>query len=319
MANPSSPLHRPSTDSSVASDRLSAHRCTSGAGWQCPPSCSCSCRGRSRRSARSRSTRRSTQLLIERDTRRQTSIDAVLDDRGSGYYDDGFYRRSTTSCGADRWRCGRSKRSSEAGRPEQRARLAGNVVQARRPRRRGEWAGDGAPERRAPVEGRVAAETVEPGRRVGRRNRGAVGENWRASSAASAWCRCATRASSTLAFRSPDPDYAARAVNELANQYRMRNLESTVPRLEGSQRLPERAARRAARQGRSERGGAAPLPRDAQRGVGRRPSEHRRAEADRAERAGHAREDRADRQGGAVQPAARDAQGRRLARFDARW
>ena len=29
-----------------------------------------------------------------------------------------------------------------------------------------------------------------------------------------------------LAFRSPDPEYAARAVNELANQYRMRNLES---------------------------------------------------------------------------------------------
>ena len=33
-----------------------------------------------------------TQLLIERDTRRQTSIDAVLDDRGGGYYDDGFYQ-----------------------------------------------------------------------------------------------------------------------------------------------------------------------------------------------------------------------------------
>jgi len=33
-----------------------------------------------------------TQLLIERDTRRQASIDAVLDDRGGGYYDDGFYQ-----------------------------------------------------------------------------------------------------------------------------------------------------------------------------------------------------------------------------------
>src|SRR4029079_1067462 len=33
-----------------------------------------------------------TQILIERDGRRQTSIDAVLDDRGSGYYDDGFYQ-----------------------------------------------------------------------------------------------------------------------------------------------------------------------------------------------------------------------------------
>ena len=32
-----------------------------------------------------------TQLLIERDSRRPTSIDAALQDPGGGYYDDGFY------------------------------------------------------------------------------------------------------------------------------------------------------------------------------------------------------------------------------------
>lgn len=157
-----------------------------------------------------------TQLLIERDTRRATSIDAALQDPVSGYYDDGFL--------ATQHRIIQSRsmalRTVEA--------LEKNGFQERVPTSTGfslspraavrsaigaisEMFGSSREEATAPL---PADETAAQAAKV--------------TSFLAGLSVIAIRNSSLvdLAFRSPDPVYAARAVNELANQYRVRNLDS---------------------------------------------------------------------------------------------
>lgn len=166
-----------------------------------------------------------TQLLIERDTRRQTSIDAVLDDRGGGYYDDGFYQtqyniirtRSLALRTIDAL-----ERDGQAERVPEAAGMSftltgllgaakGKVMELINGRHQPEPAAPARAETSAAA-GETAAQSAKIGRFLGSLDVAPV----RYSSLVN------------ISFRSPDPNYAARAVNELANQYRMRHLESKV-------------------------------------------------------------------------------------------
>ena len=112
-----------------------------------------------------------------------------------------------------------------------------------------------------------------------------------------------------VSFRSTDPRLAAEVANAQAKGFIQQSLEFKFLSLEGGDRLAGAAARRAAQEGRGERGRAAALPRAERRHLARGPAEHRRAEADRPQRGGDARQDRAHREGGAL-PAAPGAVGR---------
>lgn len=164
-----------------------------------------------------------TQLLIESNTRRQTSIDAVLDDRASGYYDDGFYLTQYKIIQSRSLALRAAEALEKSGRPEHvppgpsfSFSLTGlfdavqsRVVQLVMSSRTAEPAGD------AGVVSDVAVdETAAQSRKIGRLLSGLSVLPVRNSSLVD------------LTFKSPDREFAARAVNELANQYRMRNLES---------------------------------------------------------------------------------------------
>ena len=205
-----------------------------------------------------------TQLLIERDTRRQTSIDAIVDDRSSGYYEDGFYQTQYNVL-RSRSLALRAVEALEKGEPEvipaapgmsySLSGLAGFAIA----KVSGLFAGPApAPARTAPSTD-AERQTADSARLSGKAGRflGSLSV-------------VPIRNSSlvNLVFRSPDRDYAARAVNELANQYR--SAESRVPgaRFPGGQRLPEQATRGTATQGRSQRGGGSALQRDPQCDLG---------------------------------------------------
>lgn len=165
-----------------------------------------------------------TQLLIERDTRRQTSIDAIVDDRSSGYYDDGFYQTQYNVL-RSRSLALRAVEALEKGEPENipaapgmsysLSGLAGFAI--------GKVSGLFAGPAPAPA-------TTAPSTDVERQTADAARLSGKAGRFVGSLTVVPIRNSSlvNLVFRSPDRDYAARAVNELANQYRSRNLESRV-------------------------------------------------------------------------------------------
>lgn len=165
-----------------------------------------------------------TQILIERAGRRQTSIDAVLDDRGSGYYDDGFYMTQYRIMRSRSLALRTVESLETSGRPERvppppgfSLSLSGVIAAAQSQVSR--WiSGPAAPERLRDeaAGGSGRAETAV--------------ESGKVDAFLGSLEVLPVRNSSLveLAFRSPDNEYAARAVNELANQYRMRHLESRV-------------------------------------------------------------------------------------------
>lgn len=165
-----------------------------------------------------------TQLLIERDTRRQTSLDAVVDDRSSGYYDDGFY---LTQYNVLRSRS-LAQRTAEAMakqfRPESMPPSSGvsfslgGLFDLARGQVMRMFSGGSSPAAEEPgVQAEAAADQTE--------QTGTSPAAWRILGGLRVE---PVRNSSlvNLAYRSADAEYAARAVNELANQYRMRSLES---------------------------------------------------------------------------------------------
>ncbi len=163
-----------------------------------------------------------TQLLIERDTRRQTSIDAVLDDRSSGYYDDSFYLTQYQIIRSRSLALRSVEALEKAGARENVPPAPGfsfslsgliGLAQSSMARMFARGASD-APAAAAAVQDTAADETAAQAAKVGRLLAGLTVVPVRNSSLVN------------LAFQSPDQKYAARAVNEIANQYRMRNLES---------------------------------------------------------------------------------------------
>lgn len=161
-----------------------------------------------------------TQLLIERDSGRQTSIDAVLEGPSVGYYDDSFYLTQYRII-RSRSLAVRTVEALEKSGPAENlppepglsfslgsligaARLS--VVRLVTPKAT-------EPRADAPVSV-VAGETAALSWKVDRLLGGLSVVPVRNSSLVD------------LTFRSPDKVFAARAVNEVANQYRMRNLES---------------------------------------------------------------------------------------------
>ena len=157
-----------------------------------------------------------TQLLIERDTRRATSIDAALQDPVSGYYDDGFL--------ATQHRIIQSRsmalRTIEA--------LEKNGYQERIPTTTGFSLSPRAALRSAigAISGMLGQGQEEAAPQPAADETAAQAA--KVSTFLAGLSVIAIRNSSLvdLAFRSPDPVYAARAVNELASQYRLRNLDS---------------------------------------------------------------------------------------------
>ncbi len=162
-----------------------------------------------------------TQLLIEPGNRRATSIDSVLEDRSYGYYDDGFYLTQYKII-QSRSLALRAAEALDKGRPERVPESTGYSFSLRGLISRAIASGASlvaansrpapAPVSADPADGipETAAQAAKIGRIVG----GLSVQPVRNSSLVD------------LTFRSPDPDFAARAVNEVANQYRMRNLET---------------------------------------------------------------------------------------------
>jgi capsular exopolysaccharide synthesis family protein len=163
-----------------------------------------------------------TKVLIERTGRRATSIDAALDDRAYGYYDDSFYMTQYNIIRSRSLALRVAEALEKNGPPERvpeargfsftlsgllRAAESGLVTLLTSVGRRG----DAAPAA-API---VAAdETVAQAAKIDRVLAGLDVRPIRNSSLVD------------ITFRSPDPQFAWRAVNELANQYRQRNLEA---------------------------------------------------------------------------------------------
>lgn len=157
-----------------------------------------------------------TQLLIERDTRRATSIDAALQDPVSGYYDDGFLATQHRIIQSRSMALRTVEALEKNGFQERVPTSTGFSLSPRAAVRSAIGAisgmfGSGREEATAPL---PADETAAQAAKV--------------TSFLAGLSVIAIRNSSLvdLAFRSPDPIYAARAVNELANQYRVRNLDS---------------------------------------------------------------------------------------------
>ncbi|MGQ0737278.1 MAG: GumC family protein [Acidobacteriota bacterium] len=163
-----------------------------------------------------------TQLLIERAGRRTTSIDAVLDDRGSSYYyDDSFYLTQHRLI-QSRSLALRAAEALERNGPAERVPVGpgfsftfSGVVRSALSAVSGLMR-RGAPAQvaSATVADSTEGETVVQSAMADRLLGGLAVQPVRNSSLVD------------LRFRSPDPDFAARAVNEIASQYRLRNLEA---------------------------------------------------------------------------------------------
>lgn len=181
-----------------------------------------------------------TQLLIERDSRRPTSIDAALQDPGGGYYDDGFYFTQYKIIQSRSMALRTVEALDAQGKPEKvpapsgfSFSLTGLVgsglstvigLVATRP-------APAAPRADSEAEAATAVETAAQSARVGRFLAQLTVTGVRNSSLVDS------------AFRSPDAEFAARAVNELANQYRLRNLDSrTLASKEANDFLSEQLA-----------------------------------------------------------------------------
>ena len=165
-----------------------------------------------------------TQLLIERDTRRQTSIDAIVTDRTSSYYDDGFYQTQYNILRSRSLALRAVEALEKAGKVEvippspgtsfSLSGLSGMAI--------GKVAGLFSSPTPAPV---TTAEAEPDEQKIA-----TARLSGKASRFVGSLSVVPVRNSSlvNLVFRSPDNQYAAHAVNELANQYRSRNLESRV-------------------------------------------------------------------------------------------
>jgi capsular exopolysaccharide synthesis family protein len=161
-----------------------------------------------------------TQLLIEKDTRRQTSIDSVVEDRNTGYYyDDSFY--------LTQYRIIRSRslalRTVEA--------LEKNNVKETLPPSPGFSFSIGGlvGAARSAVASLFARPVVaDPDDAANDPAGETVAQAGKVNQLLGGLSVVPVRNSSMveLTFRSPDRVYAARAVNEHAAQYRARNLES---------------------------------------------------------------------------------------------
>lgn len=165
-----------------------------------------------------------TQLLIERDTRRQMSIDAIVDERSAGYYDDGFYLTQYNVL-KSRTLALRAVEGLEKGAPENIPPSPGmsfsltgllGYAQSRVAQLFSSPAPVTTKQMASSSEGDGNGETLAQSAKVGRFLASLQVVPVRNSSLVN------------LIFQSPDPGYAQRAVNELANQYRARNLESRV-------------------------------------------------------------------------------------------
>jgi succinoglycan biosynthesis transport protein ExoP len=169
-----------------------------------------------------------TQLLIERDTRRQMSVDAIVDERSGSYYDDGFYTTQYNVLRSRSLALRVVEALEKSGPPEvvppapgMSFSLSGLLGYAQSQ----VWRLFSNPPavQPQPAAAPAVADGVEPSAespaRLARAGRFLGSLNV-----------VPVRNSSlvNLVFNSPDPHYAARAVNELANQYRARNLESRV-------------------------------------------------------------------------------------------
>ena len=162
-----------------------------------------------------------TQLLIERDNRRATSIDAALQDPNSGYYDDGFYLTQYRIIQSRSMALRTIEALDKKGPPERVPTSSGfsfsltGLFNGAISSVTGLFAPKTAPSPPATqAETATAEETAAQAAKVGRFLSGLSVVGIRMSSLVD------------LSFRSPDPEYAARAVNELANQYRLRNLDT---------------------------------------------------------------------------------------------
>ena len=164
-----------------------------------------------------------TQLLIERDARRPTSIDAALQDPSRGYYDDGFYLTQYKIIQSRSMALRTVEALEKSGPPEKIPTMSGyslsltglmNTVMSSVTGlfARAAEAEPAASDEPDPVVTETALQSAKVARFLG--SLGVVG----------------VRNSSLvdLTFRSPDAEYAMRAVNELANQYRLRNLDSRL-------------------------------------------------------------------------------------------
>jgi capsular exopolysaccharide synthesis family protein len=160
-----------------------------------------------------------TQLLIERDARRPTSIDAALQDPSSGYYDDGFYMTQYKIIQSRSMALRTVEALDKQNKPEKIPATTGTSF--------------------SPLAflsglfGRVTSVFAPPAATEPAQTEAVTAEETTAQAAKvtrflASLSVVPVRNSSLvdLSFRSPDPAYAARAVNELANQYRLRNLDS---------------------------------------------------------------------------------------------
>lgn len=161
------------------------------------------------------------QLLIERDARRATSIDAALQDPSRGYYDDGFYLTQYKIIQSRSMALRTVEALDKSGPPEKIPTVSGfsfslsgmlssAISGVTRLFVNSAEAEPAAPEEPDPAVQETAVQAAKVARFLG--SLSVVG----------------VRNSSLvdLTFRSPDAEYAMRAVNELANQYRLRNLDS---------------------------------------------------------------------------------------------
>jgi polysaccharide biosynthesis transport protein len=161
------------------------------------------------------------QLLIERDARRATSIDAALQDPSRGYYDDGFYLTQYKIIQSRSMALRTVEALDKSGPPEKIPTVSGfsfslsgllssAISAVTRLFDNSAEAEPAVPEEPDPAVQETAVQAAKVARFLG--SLSVVG----------------VRNSSLvdLTFRSPDAEYAMRAVNELANQYRLRNLDS---------------------------------------------------------------------------------------------
>ena len=163
------------------------------------------------------------QLLIERDARRATSIDAALQDPSRGYYDDGFYLTQYKIIQSRSMALRTVEALDKSGPPEKIPIVSGfsfslsGMISSAISGVTGLFANSAEAETAVveepdPAVQETAVQSAKAARFLG--SLSVVG----------------VRNSSLvdLTFRSPDAEYAMRAVNELANQYRLRNLDSRL-------------------------------------------------------------------------------------------
>lgn len=161
------------------------------------------------------------QLLIERDARRATSIDAALQDPSRGYYDDGFYLTQYKIIQSRSMALRTVEALDKSGPPEKIPTVSGfsfslsGMISSAISGVTGLFANAAEAEPAVVEEPDPAVqETAVQSAKAARFLGGLAVVGVRNSSLVD------------LTFRSPDAEYAMRAVNELANQYRLRNLDS---------------------------------------------------------------------------------------------